>query len=167
MDLFTMFALSGAGMSAQRSRMNVVAGNLANAETTRTPDGGPYRRRNVLFRAQPTASDFSTFLASASRLPQSGVQPVWFKIEPPTNSLESVQTVKVDAVRESQHAPKQVYDPHHPDADPEGYVSYPDINPMEEMTDLMSAVRSYEANLATFNATKTLVRHLLDLGRNT
>lgn len=165
MDLFTMFSLSGAGMSAQRSRMNVVAGNLANAETTRTQDGGAYRRRSVLFRAQPMGSDFSTLLASSSQQSRPGVRPAWFQVEP-LDRTENIQTVTVDAVRESLRDLKKVYDPPHPDADPEGYVSYPDINPMEEMTDLLSAVRSYEANLATFNATKTLVRRLLDLGRN-
>ena len=165
MDLFKVFTLSGAGMAAQRSRMNVVSGNLANAETTRTPEGGPYHRRSVLFRAQPTMSDFSALLASSPQMSQVGTRPGWFKIDPP-NRPDRVLTVQVDAVQESLRTPKKVYDPHHPDADTEGYVSYPDINPMEEMTDLLSAVRSYEANLATFNATKTLVRHLLELGRN-
>ena len=165
MDLFNIFTVSGAGMAAQKSRMNVVSGNLANAETTRTPEGGPYRRRNVLFRAQPTANDFSAVLASSPQMAHGDGRPGWFKIESPSRS-DQVLTVQVDGVRESRREPKKVYDPHHPDADPEGYVSYPDINPIEEMTDLLSAVRSYEANLATFNATKTLVRHLLELGRN-
>jgi flagellar basal-body rod protein FlgC len=165
MDLFNIFRLSGAGMAAQRNRMNVVSGNLANAETTRTPDGGPYRRKSILFRAQPAASEFSTVLAASTQMARPGIRPAWFNIEP-ANQTEPILTVKVDAVKESQRDPKKVYDPHHPDADPEGYVSYPDINPMEEMADLLSAVRSYEANLATFNATKSLVRRLLELGRN-
>jgi len=165
MDLFNIFTVSGAGMAAQRSRMNVVSGNLANAETTRTPEGGPYRRRSVVFRAQPTVSDFSALLASSPQASRVGTRPGWFKIES-LNRPDGILTVQADNVRESLREPKKVYDPHHPDADPEGYVAYPDINPIEETTDLLSAVRSYEANLATFNATKTLVRHLLELGRN-
>lgn len=165
MDLFNIFTLSGAGMAAQRNRMNVVSGNLANAETTRTPEGGPYRRRSVIFRAQPTTSEFSTLLASSAPLARPGTRPAWFTLEP-VNRSDGLLSVQVEAVKESQREPKQVYDPHHPDANSEGYVSYPDINPMEEMADLLSAVRSYEANLATFNATKSLVRRLLELGRN-
>ena len=165
MDLFNMFTLSGAGMSAQRSRMNVVAGNLANAETTRTQDGGPYRRRSIVFRTQPAGQEFSTLLASSPQLMQAGMRPGWYRIDAPQRS-ERLLTVKVDDIRETLRNPKTIYDPHHPDADPDGYVSYPDINPMEEMADMLSAVRSYEANLATFNATKTLVRRLLELGRN-
>lgn len=148
MEIYRIFALSGAGMSAQRSRMTVVAGNMANAETTRTPEGGPYRKRHVLFRAVPLEGEFST-LGSASLQ------------ERPVGS----SAVEVAGVRESQRPPKKVYDPQHPDADPEGYVSYPDINIMEEVTDLLSAVRSYEANMAAFNATKMLVRRLLEIGR--
>ena len=165
MDLFSIFDVTGGGMSAQRSRMNVVAGNLANAETTRTPEGGPYRRRSVLFRAQPAANEFSTLLASGPQLsrvdPQSGHIP-FASLDRPQQAL----SVHVDAIQESSREPKKTYDPHHPDADEGGYVSYPDINPMEEMTDLLSATRSYEANLTTFNATKALVHRLLDIGRN-
>jgi flagellar basal-body rod protein FlgC len=165
MDFFSIFNVTGGGMSAQRSRMNVVAGNLANAETTRTPEGGPYRRRSVLFRAQPAANEFSALLASESRLsrvdPQSGRIPFASSDRP-----QHVLSVHVDAIQESTHEPKKIYDPQHPDADEEGYVSYPDINPMEEMTDLLSATRSYEANLTTFNATKSLIHRLLDISRN-
>lgn len=165
MDLFAIFDVTGGGMNAQRSRMNVVAGNLANAETTRTPEGGPYRRRNVLFRAQPAANEFSALLASSpqgARVdPQTGRIPF-----APFDRPQQVLSVHVDAIQESSRDPKKIYDPQHPDADEEGYVSYPDINSMEEMTDLLSATRSYEANLTTFNATKSLVHRLLDIGRN-
>lgn len=168
MDLFDIFTVSSAGMSAQRSRMSVVAGNLANAETTRTPEGGPYRRRNVIFRAIPTRGKFSALMAASTL--RSGTQwhapagQTWLEVG--LRGLpEEVLTVQVEGVRESSRAPKKVYDPHHPDADAEGYVSYPDINTMEEMVDLLSAVRSYEANLAAFNTTKTLIRRLLELGR--
>lgn len=140
MNIFRIFTLSTAGMSAQKTRMNVTAGNLANVGTTRTPEGGPYRRRNVIFRAVPVQVGGST---------RSG----------------GVLSVKVDGIRESARESKKVYDPGHPDANAEGYVSYPDINIMEETVDMLSAVRSYEANMTAFNATKSLIRRLLELGR--
>ena len=146
MDLFKIFSVSGSGMAAQRSRMTVVAGNLANAETTRTPDGGPYRRRNITFQAVPLDNEFSAQLNELS------------------DTSNAVQGVEVAAVKQSSRPPRQIFDPHHPDANPEGYVSLPDINPMEEMVDMLSAVRSYEANLATYNTTKSLIRKLLNIG---
>lgn len=165
MDFFSIFDVTGGGMRAQRSRMNVVAGNLANAETTRTPEGGPYRRRSVVFRAEPAANEFSALLTSGPQLSrvdsQTGQIPV-----ASSDSPQHVLSVHVDAIHESDQEPKKIYDPQHPDADEGGYVSYPDINPMEEMTDLLSATRSYEANLTTFNTTKNLVHRLLDIGRN-
>jgi flagellar basal-body rod protein FlgC len=146
MDLFKVFSLSGAGMSAQRSRMTVVAGNLANTETTRTPEGGPYRRRNVLFRAVPVGGEFPDLLATSE----------W---------PDGLQSVEVAGVRQSSRAPRKIFDPHHADADQQGYVSLPDINIMEEMVDLLSAVRSYEANMAVYNTTKSLIRQLLEMSR--
>ncbi|HEX9442705.1 MAG TPA: flagellar basal body rod protein FlgC [Candidatus Binatia bacterium] len=148
MDLYKLLNVSGLGMQAQRSRMNVVTSNLVNAETTRTPEGGPYKRRDVVFQTLPMDGEAP------------GLMTVGFSGRP-----SGLVAVEVAGVRESAKAPRKVYDPEHPDADGEGYVSFPDINVMEEMTDLMSAVRSYEANLAVFNATKGLVRKLLDLGR--
>jgi flagellar basal-body rod protein FlgC len=150
MDLYRILTVSSAGMHAQRDRMSVVSGNLVNSETTRTPEGGPYRRRDVIFQAAPAEEEnFSSLMT------------VGFPEQRPSG----IFTVEVAGVRESAKAPRRVYDPQHPDADKEGYVAYPDINVMEEMADLMSAVRSYEANLAVFNATKGLVRRLLDIGR--
>lgn len=156
MNIFRIFNVAGAGMSAQRTRMSVVAGNLANAETTRTPEGGPYRRRNVFFRALPLQNDFPSLLQTQASGPLSLRQ---------RDLQTDVHSVEVVKVQESTRAPRKVYDPQHPDADTEGYVSYPDINTMEEMTDLLSATRSYEANLTTFNTTKALVRKLLEMGR--
>lgn len=156
MNIFRIFNVASAGMSAQRTRMSVVAGNLANAETTRTPEGGPYRRRNVFFRALPLQDDSPSRLQTQS----STALPVR------QHTLHAdVNSVEVVGVQASARAPRKVYDPQHPDADTEGYVSYPDINTMEEMTDLLSATRSYEANLTTFNTTKALVRKLLEMGR--
>jgi flagellar basal-body rod protein FlgC len=154
-NIFRIFDVTGAGMSAQRTRMSVVSGNLANAETTRTPEGGPYRRRNVFFRALPLQQ-------SSSLLRPAGLTSL--PIGPRARDAE-VNSVEVVGVHASTRAPRKVYDPHHPDTDAEGYVSYPDINTMEEMTDLLSATRSYEANMTAFNTTKALVRKLLELGR--
>lgn len=156
MNIFRIFDVTGAGMSAQRTRMSVVSGNLANAETTRTPEGGPYRRRNVFFRALPLPENFPSLLQARLSTPLRLDR----KDQPP-----EVNSVEVVGVHASARAPRRMYDPHHPDADGEGYVSYPDINTLEEMTDLLSATRSYEANLTTFNTTKSLVRKLLEMGR--
>jgi flagellar basal-body rod protein FlgC len=148
MDLFKIFSISGAGMSAQKSRMTVVAGNLANTETTRTPEGGPYKRRDVIFQAVPIGEDFSDSMRATL-----------------SEDTEGPQAVEVAGIKQSSRPARKVFDPNHPDASPEGYVSLPDINLMEEMVDMMSAVRSYEANLTTFNTTKSLIRRLLDIGR--
>lgn len=148
MDLFKIFSISGSGMAAQRSRMTVVAGNLANAETTRTPDGGPYRRRDIIFQAAPADGEFAAELSERA------------------DNSSIAQGVEVAGVKQSSRPPRKIFDPHHPDASPEGYVSLPDINPMEEMVDMLSAVRSYEANLAAYNTTKSLIRKILDIGRS-
>jgi flagellar basal-body rod protein FlgC len=144
-----MFAISGAGMAAQRERMSVITGNLANTETTRTPEGGPYRRRDIIFHAVPANREFGDLLSEN------------FLDHP-----EGLLSVEVAGIRQSSRAPRQIFDPRHPDATAEGYVSLPDINVIEEMVDLMSAVRSYEANLTAYNTTKGLVRRLLEVGRN-
>jgi flagellar basal-body rod protein FlgC len=147
MDLFKMFAISGAGMSAQRSRMSVITGNLANTETTRTPEGGPYRRRDVIFQTVPLGDEFPDLLAANI-----------------LDRPEGLMSVEVAGIKQSSRVPRKIFDPNHPDATPDGYVLLPDINVMEEMVDLLSAVRSYEANLTAYNATKTLVRRLLEIG---
>ena len=156
MNIFRIFDVTGSGMSAQRTRMSVVAGNLANAETTRTPEGGPYKRRNVFFRALPLQEDFPTLLQARQSMP------LQLHHQEPQSQIHAVE---VSGVQASTRTPRKVYDPQHPDADKEGYVSYPEINTMEEMTDLLSATRSYEANLTAFNSTKALVRKLLEMGR--
>jgi len=147
MDLFKIFSISGSGMAAQKSRMSVVAGNLANSESTRTVDGGPYRRRDVIFQAAPPAGEFTDELNDIAA------------------DRERAQGVEVVGVKQSNRPPRRIFDPSHPDASSEGYVALPDINPMEEMVDMLSAVRSYEANLSAFNTTKSLIRKILDMGR--
>ena len=147
MDLFKIFSISGSGMAAQKSRMSVVAGNLANSESTRTVDGGPYRRRDVIFQAAPPPGEFADELNDIAA------------------DQERAQGVEVVGVKQSNRPPRRIFDPSHPDANGEGYVAMPDINPIEEMVDMLSAVRSYEANLSAFNSTKALIRKILDIGR--
>jgi flagellar basal-body rod protein FlgC len=163
-NIFKIFSVSGAGMSAQRSRMSVVSGNLANAETTRTPEGGPYRRRNVFFRAIGLPEESPQVLTPTPPAPSTTSK--WLPLKATgAERAHQLDSVEVADIRASQRPPRRVYDPQHPDADSEGYVSYPEINTLEEMTDLLSASRSYEANLATFNTTKALIRKLLEFSR--
>ncbi len=149
MDLFKIFSISGAGMSAQKTRMTVVASNMANTETTRTAEGGPYRRRDVILRAAPASDGFAGSLEANL-----------------AERMDEPQGVEVAGIKQSSRPPRKNFDPHHPDAGPDGYVALPDINIVEETVDMMSAVRSYEANLTAFNTTKSLIRRLLDLGRS-
>ena len=157
MNIFNIFRISGAGMGAQRNRMSVTAGNMANAETTRTPEGGPYQRRNVFFQAIPLGDPTSSILSTTSAKHFSGG---------PRHQDSGVHSIRIAGIRESSRPPRKVYDPQHPDADGEGYVSYPDINVMEEMVDMLAAARSYEANLTAFGTTRTLVRRLLEMSRS-
>jgi len=125
------FDISASGLSAQRARLDIIASNIANVETTRTPAGGPYRRLQALFASRGSGAG--------------GVE-----------MLGAVQDP-----REFRRA----YQPGHPEADGDGIVAYPNVNIVEEMVDLISATRSYEANAAAFNAAKTMAQHALDLGR--
>lgn len=146
MNLFGVLEISASGLSAQRQRAEVVTANLANAETTRTDRGGPYRRRLVLFgQRQP---GFHMELARAGAAISQA------------SRLVSVRAVVEDS------APDIVrYEPGHPDADSRGYVAYPNINPVAEMVDLMGAVRSYQANAAAVSATKQMIQQSLELLR--
>jgi len=145
MSLFSSLSVSGSGMSAQRARAELLVENLANAETTRTPEGGPYRRKDAIFEEDPTVSSFSSELSSAIGSSASGV---------------AVSQVTVD-----DSAPELRYIPGHPDADPNGYVAFPKINPSEDMVDLMGASRDYEANVAAISAVKDMIQKSLDLFR--
>ena len=138
--------LSGTALTAERIRAEVVAANMANAETTRTQDGGPYRRQNVVFAAnQMEQSSFGGVLSS--------------QLDPTKGS----EGVEVAAVVASQGAPLRRYSPGHPDADADGYVSFPDINPMTEMVDLMGANRSYQLNATAVQAEKSMLQASIDL----
>ena len=145
MSLFSTLSVSASGMAAQRARTEVLVENLANAETTRTPDGGPYRRKDVVFAEDDSVGSFSSELNSALGSGMSGVM---------------VSETTVD-----DSAPERRYLPGHPDADKDGYVAFPKINPAEDMVDLMGASRSYEANVAAISAVKDMIQKSLDLFR--
>ncbi len=143
MDLFSAMKISSSGMKAQRLRLEVVSSNLANINTTRTPEGGPYKRKSVVFEASPVqkGSAFSNTLDSA------------------------IQGVKVTEVKEDKSPPRMVYNPSHPDADERGYVAMPNVNMMEEMLDMLNASRSYEANAMAVNTAKSMAQKALEMGR--
>ncbi|MBI1820267.1 MAG: flagellar basal body rod protein FlgC [Nitrospirae bacterium] len=146
MDIEQSFRISASALNAQKARLDVISNNLANAESTRTPGGGPYRRKDVVFAASSQANSFEEILAG-----QAG------------NS--SGQGVEVAQVISDPRPFKKVFDPKHPDADSEGYVSLPNVSPMEEMVNMISALRSYEANVTAFNATKSMAAKALEIGR--
>jgi len=150
MNLFGMLELSGSALTAERERAEVVTSNLANAETTRTAQGGPYRRQLVVFRAQRLAR-FPLQLASLSGAP---VLP-----------LAAGRGVRVAQVVADPSPPEERYQPGNPDADARGYVAYPNVNPVAEMTDLLGAVRAYELNASAVAATKSMIQTSLDLLR--
>ena len=142
MSLLRVMDIGASGLTAQRIRMQVVSANLANAETTRTAEGGPYRRRVVLFEAAP--GDPAEFSSALSR---------------------ELRGVRVRAVDLDDAPPVLRFQPGHPDADARGYVAYPNIRMPAEMADLMSAVRSYQASLTVVQSVRTLFRQTLDLLR--
>jgi flagellar basal-body rod protein FlgC len=142
MSLFTAISVSASGMAAQRSRAELITENLANADTTRTPEGGPYRRKDAVFTTAPLSFSFADELSAAS-----------FE-----NSGVAVSDVTVD-----DRDPERRYMPGHPDADAQGYVAFPHVNPAEEMVDLMSASRGYQANVAAISAVKDMIARSLDL----
>jgi flagellar basal-body rod protein FlgC len=146
MNLFGVMEVSGSALEAERVRAEVVAANMANAETTRTPEGGPYRRQHVVFTSEaPQTSFASQFLGQTS----------------PRDT--QIGGVRVTAVVADQGAPLRRFDPGHPDADKDGYVSYPDINPLTEMVDLMGATRAYGLNSSAVQAEKGMVSASLDI----
>ncbi|HDQ14796.1 MAG TPA: flagellar basal body rod protein FlgC [Sediminispirochaeta sp.] len=152
MGLFSSINTAGSGLSAQRLRLDVVSNNIANADTTRTPEGGPFRRSRVIFRPQVE-------------------QPYWRSPFLPKTMDNGVgQGVRVVEVQEDKDGkPRLVYDPTHPDAiksgPREGYVEMPNVNIVEEMVDMISASRSYEANVAVVNGAKSMFQSALNIGR--
>ena len=145
MSVFDAFNIGASGLSAERFRMNLVASNLANANAARSEEGGPYRRRDAVFAALPYGETEKGALSKEF-----------------TGPLAKVGVVGVDI---DQRDPRRVYDPGHPDADSAGYVSYPNINVVEEMVNLINAQRSYEANAAGIDSAKQMALRALEIGR--
>jgi flagellar basal-body rod protein FlgC len=160
MNLFGVMDISGSALEAERARAEVVAANMANAETTSTPQGGPYQRQHVVFTS--SAVDQPSSFAQAM-LSQSGIQPATVsQVGAPNSGLET-PGVRVAAVVNDGSAPLQRYDPGHPDADKNGYVSYPNINPLSEMVDLMGAERSYGMNVSAVTASKNMISETMTI----
>jgi flagellar basal-body rod protein FlgC len=140
MSLFSSLQVSASGMAAQRTRAEMLVENMANAETTRTPEGGPYRRKDVVFSTDMQVSPFAAIFQN-----------------------ELAQGVRVADVVTDDRAPEMRYQPGHPDADANGYVAYPRMNPAEEMVDLLNASRSYQGNVAAMSALKEMINRSVDL----
>lgn len=136
MKLFSSLAISGSGLTAEKLRMDVTSANIANMETTRTPEGGPYRRRTVVF---------GEMMRQAAR--------------------EKPEGVEVRGILQSASDPRMAYDPEHPDADEDGYVAYPDIDMGKEMAAMITALRGYESNVTALNTAKSLYLKALEIGR--
>ncbi len=145
-DFFTGMRIAGSGMTAQRMRLNTISSNIANINTTQTPEGGPYRRKDVVLESIPEAKNFGDILMS-------------------TDPRSDFQRVQVTDVISDTKAPLLKYEPDHPDANEEGYVAYPNINLMEEMTNMIQASRSYEANVTALQAAKDMAMSSLEIGR--
>ena len=145
MGILSSFNTSATGLTAQRLRMSVIANNLANIDTTRTPSGDPYRRQFVIFES---------ILAKAGEVRT-------LKEEHLPRSLG----VAVSGIIEDTSSPRLVYEPGHPDANEEGYVAFPNIDPVTEMVDMISATRAYEANVTAINSAKTMAMRALEIGR--
>lgn len=146
MDIFRIFDISASGLTTQRLRMDIIAQNIANINTTRTEAGGPYRRKVTVIQENQNSKPFSQYLSESRETFTGG-------------------GVKVVEVKEDLSPFKRVYNPEHPDADEAGYVSLPNVDTLKEIVDMISATRSYEANVTVFNATKNLAMKALEIGR--
>ena len=161
MAFLSDFDISGYGLSAQRFRMNIISSNIANANTTRTSEGGPYRRREVIFKA----FDFDKML-NQKIADQNNLLEYENPLDDPylqEKANPAIMSVIVDKIVRDDSEPKMKYDPSHPDADANGYVAYPNINPVVEMADLVEATRSYQANAAAFQSAKEMANSSISL----
>ncbi len=162
-NLFASFRISASGLSAQRRRMDAVASNIANAETTKGKDGSFYKRKRVYFKEEVERKYFSNELEKASvRLRRTRSNHLNAPV-PEDNFAENISKVKAIEKEEGPDKFRMVYDPSHPDADENGYVKMPDINIIGEMVDMMVASRSYEANVVAIDATKNMAKRALDI----
>lgn len=147
MGYFSALDVSASGLTAQRLRMDTISQNIANANTTRTENGTPYRRKVVMFEEKSPGMPFSDYLSESSKGKVAG------------------NGVRVARIMEDQSALRKVYDPGHPDADKEGYVEMPNVDIITEMVNMISASRSYEANVTALNTTKSIALKALEIGR--
>ena len=145
MDFFTSMDISASALTAERTRMNLISSNIANANSSRTAEGGPYKRKDAVFAATPPPGSFGSALDKASR--------------------KGVPGVEVVQVIEDQNPPRMQFDPAHPDADPQGYVAMPNVNVVEEMADMIAATRAYEASVTAVQAAKSMALKTLEIGR--
>jgi flagellar basal-body rod protein FlgC len=145
MDLFKSMGISASGLQAQRVMVNVISTNLANVHTTRTDEGGPYRRKQAIFSTSPLSQNFQDLLST-----RMGQQPTG---------------VKAEVVEDYSRKGEMIYDPSHPDADESGVVYLPNVNVVEEMVSLLGAMRSYEANVTAFNTAKQMAMKSLEIGK--
>lgn len=145
MSFFKSMDISSSGLSAQRLRMNVLSANLANAQSTRGDEGGPYKRRDVVFSAIPTGTQFEDYLNGTS-----GTE---------------LRKVEVIGIHKDPTAPRKVFDPSHPDADSKGYVEMPNIQVMSEMVNMLTATRAFEANATAMDDAKQMAMKALEIGR--
>ncbi|ARU49302.1 flagellar basal body rod protein FlgC [Sulfurospirillum diekertiae] len=155
------FDISSYGLSAQRYRMEVISSNIANANTTRTSEGGPYQRQDVVFKA----IDFNKTL-NAKIAKQNNMLDYENPLDDPflqENANPAIMSVKVDKVVRDESEFKYKYDPSHPDANAEGYVAYPNVNPVIEMSNLVEATRAYQANVAAFQSAKSIAQSAIDI----
>ena len=162
MAFLNSFDISGYGLSAQRLRINIISENIANANTTRTDEGGPYRRKEVIFKAVPfedvlnkEIENDANFHKYENPLDEDGQD--YAVAKPP------IETVVVDKIVRDDSKPILKYDPTNPDADANGYVAYPNINPVVEMADLIEATRSYQANVAAFQSAKNMALNAINI----
>jgi flagellar basal-body rod protein FlgC len=144
MDFFNAMEIAASGLSAQRTRMNLLASNLANARTTRTAEGGPYKRLDPVFQAVPTSTRFENLVA-----------------DPHARAASLVEVVEV---RADPTPPQRIFDPNHPDADGSGFVEMPNINVVEEMVNMITASRAYEAGVTVMQTVKGMARAALNIG---
>ncbi|MDR2903397.1 MAG: flagellar basal body rod protein FlgC [Clostridiales bacterium] len=147
MGFFNTMDISASGLTAQRLRMDVLSQNIANADTTRTENGGPYRRKIILFQEKENSYPFNSFFNDAMSRAVSG------------------NGVRVSRIVEDESPGPQIYEPSHPDADENGYVTKPNVNIVEEMVNMISASRSYEANITAINNTKAMIAKTLEISR--
>ncbi|MEM9193878.1 MAG: flagellar basal body rod protein FlgC [Myxococcota bacterium] len=144
MNFFSAMEIAASGLTAQRTRMNVLSSNLANARTTQTEEGGPYRRRDPVFRAVPVATRFEEMVRDPA--------------------AQDAFMVTVPEIREDEEPPQQVFDPNHPDANEDGFVELPNVNVVEEMVNLITASRAYESGVTVIQSLKTMARSAINIG---